>query len=94
MTELFNRAVQKGRRRFLRSNLTKAERILWSKLNRRQLLGHKFRRQYSIGPYVVDFYCAETQLAIELDTASRPRPRQVHRIAWNSSDARPELGRL
>src|SRR5688572_9377130 len=44
-----------------------AESALWSKLRRRQLLGYKFRRQYSVGTYVVDFYCAELRLAIELD---------------------------
>jgi very-short-patch-repair endonuclease len=44
-----------------------AESLLWSKLRRRQLLGYKFRRQYSVGTYVVDFYCAELRLAIEVD---------------------------
>ena len=44
-----------------------AESVLWSKLRRRQLLGYKFRRQYSVGTYVVDFYCAELRLAIEVD---------------------------
>jgi very-short-patch-repair endonuclease len=44
-----------------------AESVLWSKLRKRQLLGYKFRRQYSVGTYVVDFYCAELRLAIEVD---------------------------
>jgi len=44
-----------------------AESVLWSKLRRRQLLGYKFRRQYSVGTYVVDFYCVELRLAIEVD---------------------------
>src|SRR5258705_13594116 len=43
------------------------ESVLWSKLRKRQLLGYKFRRQYSVGTYVVDFYCAELRLAIEVD---------------------------
>jgi len=42
------------------------ERILWSKI-RNQQLGVKFRRQHGIGNYVVDFYCPEFQLVIELD---------------------------
>jgi len=44
-----------------------AESVLWSKLRGRQMLGYKFRRQYSVGGYVVDFYCAEVRLAIEVD---------------------------
>ncbi|MCI0404949.1 MAG: endonuclease domain-containing protein [candidate division Zixibacteria bacterium] len=44
-----------------------AEVILWSNLKGRQLAGYKFRRQYSIGPYILDFYCPELKLAIEVD---------------------------
>lgn len=51
----------------LRKNLTPAETMLWSLLKNRQLDGRKFRRQQSIGPYIVDFYCPEEQLVIELD---------------------------
>ncbi|MBI4021858.1 MAG: endonuclease domain-containing protein [Candidatus Andersenbacteria bacterium] len=40
---------------------------LWFELRDRRLRGIKFRRQYSVGPYVVDFYCAKTRLAVELD---------------------------
>ncbi|NTV55541.1 MAG: endonuclease domain-containing protein [Candidatus Moranbacteria bacterium] len=40
--------------------------MLWSRL-RRNALGFKFRRQHSIGPYIVDFYCPEKKLAVELD---------------------------
>ena len=43
------------------------ERRLWSLLRKRQLQGRKFRRQYSIGPYIVDFYCPDEHLAVELD---------------------------
>jgi very-short-patch-repair endonuclease len=39
---------------------------LWQKL-RRQSLGYKFRRQYGIGKYIIDFYCQELRLAIEVD---------------------------
>ena len=67
MAKVFNRTSEKGRRRALRKSMPTAEVILWSKLKLKQLTGHKFRRQYSVGPYVIDFYCPERKLAIELD---------------------------
>jgi very-short-patch-repair endonuclease len=60
----------KSRRRELRNAPTPAESVLWRYLQRRQLLGTKFRRQHSIGRYVVDFYCSASNLAIELDGQS------------------------
>jgi very-short-patch-repair endonuclease len=59
----------KKRRKELRNFSTPAETHLWEKLRRKQLLGKKFRRQYSVGKYVLDFYCVECNLAIELDGA-------------------------
>ncbi len=53
--------------RSLRRNQTDAERKLWSKLRNRQLFGIKFRRQFSIGNYILDFYSPEYKLAIEAD---------------------------
>ena len=53
--------------RSLRKNQTEAEALLWSKLRSRQLSGCKFRRQHPIGHYILDFYCAEAHLAIEID---------------------------
>jgi len=53
--------------RELRSRTTKAEQKLWSLLRNRQLKGKKFRRQHPISNYIVDFYCSECKLAIELD---------------------------
>jgi very-short-patch-repair endonuclease len=53
--------------RELRLKTTKAEQALWSLLRNRQLKGKKFRRQHAIANYVVDFYCNEYKLAIELD---------------------------
>lgn len=47
--------------------MPQAEVILWSHLRRRQVLGMKFRRQVSIENYVVDFFCFELRLAIEVD---------------------------
>ena len=43
------------------------EAALWKHLQSRALHGKKFRRQHSIGPYIVDFYCPESRLVIELD---------------------------
>jgi very-short-patch-repair endonuclease len=57
----------KSRRRELRANLTHAEAVLWRHLQRSKLHGRKFRRQHSVGPYVLDFYCPSERLAIELD---------------------------
>jgi adenine-specific DNA-methyltransferase len=51
----------------LRQHSTDAENILWRHLRNRHLLGWKFLRQRPIGPYVVDFYCAEAGLVIEAD---------------------------
>jgi very-short-patch-repair endonuclease len=56
-----------SRRTELRKNLTPAEALLWLNLKNSQLDGKKFRRQHSIGPYIVDFYCPECRLAVELD---------------------------
>jgi very-short-patch-repair endonuclease len=56
-----------ARRRALRGRATDAERLLWRLLQARQLLGLKFRRQHPVGPYIVDFYCADRRLAVELD---------------------------
>ncbi len=67
MPHIYNRTSEKQRRQSLRSEMPKAEEILWSKLRRQQFMGYKFRRQYSIGPYIVDFYCASVRLAIEVD---------------------------
>ncbi|MEK7637583.1 MAG: endonuclease domain-containing protein [Patescibacteria group bacterium] len=55
------------RRRQLRNYPTEAERRLWLVLRKRSLCGLKFRRQYSVGKYIVDFYCPSHRLAIEVD---------------------------
>jgi len=55
------------RARRLRRNQTDAERKLWGRLRDRRLLGVKFYRQYSIGPFFVDFFSLEARLVIEVD---------------------------
>jgi very-short-patch-repair endonuclease len=59
----------KARRKELRNNPTPAEAVLWKHLQRRQMLGKKFRRQFSISRYIVDFFCVDCGIAIELDGA-------------------------
>lgn len=54
-------------RKTLRNFSTPAERTLWRCLKNRQLQNRKFRRQFGIGDYILDFYCVEEKLAIELD---------------------------
>lgn len=51
----------------LRRNQTDAESTIWLALRNRGLAGYKFRRQHPIGPYIVDFYCADARLTIEVD---------------------------
>lgn len=65
--KIFNRRSEKIKRQYLRNRATDAEQILWYYLQGKQLAGYKFRRQYSIGKYVVDFYCPKLRLAIEID---------------------------
>lgn len=69
MSKLHNRKHLKDFRKELRNNSTKAESRLWKVLRKRQLEGRKFRRQHSIGNYIVDFYCPEEKLIVELDGA-------------------------
>ncbi len=53
--------------RELRKKQTKAEEFLWNIIRNKQFMGLKFRRQHQIGKYIVDFYCDEKKLIIELD---------------------------
>jgi len=55
------------RARVLRSNMTRAESILWSRLRSRKTGGYKFRRQQPILDYITDFYCDELRFIIEVD---------------------------
>src|SRR3972149_10768797 len=64
---LFNRKGLKSFRPSLRKRSTSAEAELWEMLKSKQLNGRKFRRQYSIGSYIVDFRCPSEKLVIELD---------------------------
>ena len=81
------RAVKK-RARTLRGNMTNAELVLWRELRRHQL-GGRFRRQFPIPPYVVDFACVEARLIIEVDGGQHAiagehqrRDAYLHRHGW------------
>jgi very-short-patch-repair endonuclease len=67
MTQLYNRKDIKTLRKKLRNNCTDAERVLWNYLRKRQFNDLKFVRQFSVGSYVLDFYCPKIKLAIEID---------------------------
>ncbi|MHA3052037.1 endonuclease domain-containing protein [Acinetobacter sp. ANC 4640] len=51
----------------MRSNATDAENLMWQLLRAKRFMNLKFRRQHVIAPYIVDFYCHELGLVIELD---------------------------
>ena len=72
--------------RKLRMEQTNAEQLLWRLLRNRQFGGLKFRRQYPMAPYVLDFYCHEARLAIEVDGGQHNEPdterRDTERTAY------------
>jgi very-short-patch-repair endonuclease len=63
--------------RFLRRRQTPAEVLLWRLLRARRIGGFKFRRQVPAGTYVLDFYCPEARLAVELDGGGHNEPFEV-----------------
>ena len=67
MNRIFNRTEEKEKRRKLRNNMTNAEKLLWERIRNRQVKNKRFLRQYSVVKYVLDFYCPEIKLAIEVD---------------------------
>ena len=63
--------------RSLRSSQTDAENLLWMLLRSRRLAGFKFRRQHPVGKYILDFYCHEVKLAVELDGSGHNDDKQA-----------------
>ena len=63
--------------RKLRKNSTKEERLLWSLLRNRQLYNLKFKRQFPIGDYIVDFVCEEKKLVIEIDGGQHNEDKNI-----------------
>ena len=72
--------------RVLRRNQTNAEKALWAQLADWLTAGAKFRRQHPLGPYVVDFFCFEHKLVIEVDGGQHNEPEvetlDKERTAW------------
>jgi very-short-patch-repair endonuclease len=73
-----------ARRRKLRQTATKPEQLMWAALRDRRLSEWKFRRQFSIGPYIADFVCMEQGIVVEIDggyhdaIAQRDTARQTY----------------
>jgi very-short-patch-repair endonuclease len=65
-----------ARARGLRQLMPEAQRRLWRLLRDRRFAGYKFRREHPIGRYVLDFYCPEAQLSLELDGTQHGFPQQ------------------
>jgi len=85
MTQNFNKQSEKEKRRMLRNNMTNAEKILWERIRRRQIDNKRFLRQYSVNKYVLDFYCPEIKLAIEVggETHTSKEEIEYDRIRQN-----------
>ena len=77
-------AMTVQRARDLRRTMTDAERRLWSHLRSRQLQGYKFRRQHPLGPYVLDFFCEQEKLVVEVDGGQHAvdAERDARRTRW------------
>jgi 5-methyltetrahydrofolate--homocysteine methyltransferase len=74
MPRIFTLSQYTSLRRKLRQQPTTAEAFLWFCLRNKKLLGYKFRRQHSIGRYVLDFFCARLMLGIEVDGVTHLDP--------------------
>jgi very-short-patch-repair endonuclease len=70
--------------RRLRASMTDAERRLWARLRRKQVAGHRFRRQVPIGRYVADFACLSANLIVEVDGAQHDIDdvKEIARTDW------------
>lgn len=77
MTRIYNRNFQKPQREELRREMTSAEAYLWAKLKENQLSGIKFRRQFGVANYIVDFYSPSLKLAIEVDGEVHNEPKVI-----------------
>lgn len=76
LTSTFNQQRNKPLRRQLRQQPIACERILWQKIRNRQL-DYKFKRQFGIDKYIVDFYCPRLELVIEIDGATHGTEAEI-----------------
>jgi very-short-patch-repair endonuclease len=67
----------------LRINQTDAEQKIWMRLRSRQIKGLKFRRQYVIGPYIVDFCCLEEKIVVEIDGGQHAEQEEIDQQRTN-----------
>lgn len=67
IVQMLNPKKTKKQRQYLRNHMTKWEVRLWNDLKGRKMFGFKVRRQYGIENYIVDFYCPQLKLAVEID---------------------------
>ncbi len=93
MTIVYNHKHLKPIKKLLRKQNISAEKILWSKLRNRQQR-FKFRRQYSIGNYVVDFYCPALKLAIEVDGATHSTKEEIEKDKEREKFLKTTKGKL
>ncbi|MFA4892382.1 endonuclease domain-containing protein [Brevundimonas sp.] len=77
------------RAKAFRRQMTPPEARLWSCLRAGRFRSLKFRRQHPVGPYILDFYCAEARLAVEVDGMTHDHPDRIahdrRRTAWLST---------
>ncbi|OGY36119.1 MAG: hypothetical protein A3E36_00860 [Candidatus Andersenbacteria bacterium RIFCSPHIGHO2_12_FULL_45_11b] len=67
MPQVYTRKDIKPTRSALRKRMTAPELVFWTAIRSRKLKGYKFRRQYSTGRYIIDFYCPKVRLGVEID---------------------------
>lgn len=72
--QLYNKTETKTLRRKLRKDLTKEERKIWNLVRNKKVLNLKFFRQYSVGKYILDFYCPQIRLCLEIDGGQHNEP--------------------
>lgn len=65
--------------KYLRKNQTDAERKIWRNIRNRQLGDFKFKRQYPMGPYILDFVCIDRKLVVEIDGGQHMERREKDR---------------
>jgi very-short-patch-repair endonuclease len=70
-----------------RKNPITTERLLWNALRDRQFFGRKFRRQHPVGPFILDFYCVEARLAIEIDGGIHDAQKQADKDRQTAIEA-------
>ncbi len=76
MPRIYNKKSEQEKRRRLRKEMTKAEVLLWLELKNKKL-GVRILRQFSVGPFVIDFYCPELKLAIEVDGVTHSTDEEI-----------------